>query len=1178
MQMLRPLFSSLFSSSSSSLFCRSSNKNRLFCPIRRPNLAFQLALLAVSVLLLPTLAHAQFRASLRGTVTDPSGAVVAGATVTLTNTDTNYTMTSVSDANGIYQFNALPPAHYRLTATKSGFQTKVLDQVQIVPEQPNSLDIQLQVGAVQQTVTVSGAAQALNTETATIGGTITSNQIQNMPSFGRDVFQLAQLAPGVFGDGAQGSNGGGENIPGSQGPGATGGSQGIFQTENGPQALAAGQQYENNGISIDGISTTSAVWGGTTIITPSEDSIQSVEILSNNYDAESGRFSGAQIQVISQGGTNEFHGSAFFTAHRPGLDAYQRYNGKGNPVFRDNSFFDQFGGSLGGPIWRNKLFAFFDWETVRSPKAQANISSGWYETAAFDKSAPAGSIASTYLNFPGSAVQAIGLNNIDCATAGFVEGTNCATIPGQGLDIGSPLTTPLGTQDPNWTNTTTNFGLGNGLDGIADIANYTTVSSVNYSKNQYNGRLDADVTNNDRITFAMYYVPQWTNFLNGPARQYNYFHHSQINESFSAIWNHIFSPTLLNEFRVNAAGWRWNEVASNPQAPVGLPTDRIDILGNNNITVSQFGPNIGSILDQWTYGYKDVATKVIGRHTIKFGGDVTRLFYLQDCPGCGVPHYNFFNMWDFLNDAPHVEGGSFDPSSGAPTTLRQDDRENIWGLFVQDGFKLRRNLTLTMGLRYSYFGSLYSKEDNMFVATPGAGPAYMTGLVVHKGNAWKPQKDNFGPQVGFAWSPDFFKSRFVLRGGYGLNYNQEEIAISAGIVNNPGLVVSPTFTMSTPSSPNPGIIYAVSSNVHSIYGFPANPNTVATFGSNGLPTSGAQVNVAMFPTNLPTMRVHHWSVQGEYDLGHDLVASLGYQGSASRDIFFHENPNAQPAALGYTLNPQIGGGDYWGVQGWGNYNAMLAELKHRFAHQFMADAQFTWSKSMDTSSGPYFEQPYPYDLNLDYGRSDYNVGKDFKLYGMWQPVIFHGDRAWLEDIVGGWSISGILNIHSGFPWTPVVSVSGGNLYCGSCGYGTLFPAAYLGGASTSTSNDAFKTGSDFPNGGMAYFTVPTYTAYSGSAYGNALPQKPGVQRNSFTGPGYRDVDLMLAKDFGFPSNRVLGENAKLEFRMDAYNIFNNLNFNPTSIINNISASAGNFGRAQSALGARVITLGARFSF
>jgi carboxypeptidase family protein len=1136
------------------------------------NLALRSILLLAPTTFLLSTANAQYRASIQGVVTDPQGAAVSGATVTLKNLETNQTLTATTDDSGIYNFNALPPSRYSLTVDKTGFKKKVLENVGLIADQANALNLQLEIGQVAETVTVNGDSTPLiDTETANLSGTVSTNQIQHMPSFGRDVFQLVQLTPGVFGDGAQGNGGGSQNLPGTQGPGGTGGSTGIFATENGPQALAVGQQYENNSITIDGISTTSAVWGGTTVVTPSEDSVESVKVVSNSYDAEAGRFSGAQIQITSKSGTNNFHGSAFFTAHRPGLNAYQRFNGLGNSVLRDNNRFNQFGGSVGGPIWKNKIFFFFDYETARNPNS-SSVGNGWYDTSAFDALAPSGSIAAKYLSFPGSGVVSQGINPSTCATAGLQEGVNCRTIPGQGLDIGSPLKSALGTQDLTFQNPS-NPGVGGGLDGVADIANFITSSTTTSSRAQYNGRLDADITNKDRIGFAIYYVPQSASFLNGGARAYNFFHHSQINEAFSGIWNHTFSPSLLNEARVNAAGWRWNEINSNPQSPVGLPSDFIGNIGSIGAPNS-FGPNVGSILNQWTYSFKDVATKIYGRHAIKFGGEITRLFYLNDCAGCGVPNYNFFNIWDFLNDAPHNEGGGFNPTTGFPTTLRQDDRTDLWGFFVEDDFKLRRNLTINLGLRWSYFGPLSSKEGNMFVAIPGAGASYMTGLTVQKGNSWNAQKDNFGPQMGFAWSPGRFKDKLVVRGGYGLNYNQEEIAISANIAGNPGLVVFPSLNMSTPTSPNPGIIYAVSSGVHDLTGYPANPNTISTFNANGLPASGAQVNVSIFPRDLPTMRNHHYSLDAQYDLGRDFVASLGYQGSLSRNTYFHENPNAVPAAMGFTLNPQIGGGDYWGVNGSGNYNALLAELQHRFSRQFTADAQFAWSKSMDTSSAPYSEQDYPYNPSLNYGRSDYNVGKAFKLFGLWQPVFFHGSNSWMEKVAGGWSLSGILNLHSGFPWSPVVNFSG-SLYCGTCGYSQLLPAAYLGGAGSSTSNDQFKTGSNYSKGGAAYFSTPTFTAYSGTNFGSSLPQT-GVRRNSLTGPGYRDVDMTLAKAFGLPRIPGLGESAKIEFRMDAYNLFNNLNFNPTSIVNDINATG--FGRATSALGARTVTLGARFSF
>ena len=278
---------------------------------------------------------------------------------------------------------------------------------------------------------------------------------------------------------------------------------------------------------------------------------------------------------------------------------------------------------------------------------------------------------------------------------------------------------------------------------------------------------------------------------------------------------------MVNEFRVNAAGWRWNEITSNPQQPVGLPQDNIDQIGNlgqsGNNPIQHFGASIGSILNQWTYTFKDVATKVHGRHTIKFGGEITRLFYLNECTGCGVPGYNFFNVWDFLNDAPHVEGPTgFNPNTGIPTTQRQDDRENIWGLFVQDDLKVRRNLTLNLGLRWSYFGPLYAKQNNMFASFPGSGADFLTGLNVKKANSWDPEKNNFGPQIGFAWNPDRWGNKVVLRGGYGLNYNQEQISISANVQGNPGLIVFPTFTQSTPTSPNPGIVYSTAGDLHEV--------------------------------------------------------------------------------------------------------------------------------------------------------------------------------------------------------------------------------------------------------------------------------------------------------------------------------------------------------------------------
>jgi hypothetical protein len=972
----------------------------------------------IAVLFLASIsASAQFRASIQGTVTDPDGAVVAGAKLSLKDNQTNNVITTTSDRSGVFNFNALPSDLFTLTASAKGFKQKVIQDLRVIPEQANSVDVKLELGEPTTTVTVSGnTAPALDTETANIGGTISDDTIQHLPSFNRDALTLTQLIPGVISDGSQAAGGGVYQLPGNQGVGGSSNS-GQAPIENGVQANSNGEQYENNGISIDGISTVSAVWGGASIITPTEDSIANIRIVTNDYDAENGRFSGAQTLVTTKSGTNQLHGSLFIAIHRPGLNAYQRGTPIGTPV-RDTQRYNQYGGSIGGPIIKNRLFAFFAYEA--SPDSSTATSNGWYDTAAFDALAPAGSISSKYLTYPGAAVSATGLvaNAQTCAAAGLVQGVNCNAIPGQGLNIGSPLTIGLGKQDPTATGTSANPGVGSGLSNVADIADYITSSpQVSYYR-QFNGRLDAQVTQKDHLAFAMYWVPSGTSSYNGGSRAYDYFHHDAINDAFSVIYNRIFSPTLLNEARINAGGWRYNEIADNPQSPVGLPQDTINEIGS--ITIDQFGAALGAIYNQWTYGYRDVATKVWGSQTIKFGGEYTQLRYLND--PIGRPNYNFYNIWDFLNDAPQSESGSFDTATGYPGGTRQDFRENIFGFFVQDNYKVLPAMTIFAGLRYSYFGSLYDKQNNTSVAQYSSGANLLTGLTIRVGgHVWTPQKFNFGPQIGFNWSPGVFASKLVARGGYGLNYNQEEIAISANVNANPPAQGYYSFAYSSPTNPGANgadIIYSLSSSPTSLTGYPINPHTIASYNSANLPTAGnAYVATFGYPNGvLPTGYTQHYSLDIDYQFDKELVASIGYQGSTTRHTIVQENQNAAALVQGFALNPLITTLDLYGNEGNSNNNEFLAELKHPMVHNFNIDAQFFWAKSMDQSSGPYEEEPYyPDNPAYSYARSDYNVGKSFKTYGLWQPVFFHGEHHWAEKILGGWSLSGIFNIHTGFP-------------------------------------------------------------------------------------------------------------------------------------------------------------------
>lgn len=1196
-----------------------------------------LLLLACLGVLLPA-AAAQYRASIQGVVTDAQGSAVSGATVTLQNEETNQTLIATTDDNGVYNFNSLPPSHFTLTVEKAGFKKKVLKGVGVISEQANSVSVQLEVGAASETVTVNGDETPLiDTETSNLQGTVSAREFQTLPSFGRDPFQLLQLAPGAFGDGAQGAGGGTQNLP-STTIGGTGGTDGVFKIENGGQITANGARTGENNYQIDGVGTTSVTWGGTSVITPNEDSIKEVKIITDNYDAENGRYRGAQVQVISQNGTNQYHGSVFFKAHRPGLDAFTRYNGYNGSNVRDSSRFNDWGGSAGGPVIKNHLFLFFSYETL-SDNARQGTGGNFYETSQY-RALSAAPNASQFLNFAGVAPSGGTFVEKTCADVGLIDAAhvnsnqpvaNCAQISGQGLDIGSPLTAGVGAVDSTYGGcfhkdalgkcTQVNYGTGgdglggtNNLDGVADIGFFSTVRPANSTHRQYNGRIDFNPTKKDLLAFSIYYVPNSSTGINGNGdRLMNLFNSDYTNRALTAIWDHTFSPTLLNEARVNGAGWINKDLASNPNGPFGLPQVSFNTIGSLSGDTAVRGYGIGSFngFDQWTYAAKDVLTKVHGAHTMKMGGEFTRLLSVDAPFWADRPGYTFNNIWDFLNDAPTAENAQSDPQTGVPSALRKDLRSNIIGLFFQDNYKVKSNLTVTAGIRWEYFGPISEKNHKLASVVLGAGANTFTDISVRTGGSlYSASTNNFGPQLGFAWSPKSFASRdfhnrLVLRGGIGVAFN--------GLVQSNSLDgrFNPPFVDNNPSFPCPNgpadpstckLLYSNSfpADVHDPNGYAANPNALVTFDSNNLPVAGsAPISLTAFPGDEPTTYTYHYTLGAEYELPHRWVATVGYQGSSTRHLTEHYNLYDVGAALGFAFNPAVNGVTYYANDGNANFNALLLELKHEFASSFLLDTQYRWSHSIDSGSNAYAGGFYQYNLATGYATSDYDTRHAFKLYGIWTPRIFRGSNSWAEKIAGGWSISGILNAHTGFPWTPVYNL--GDLTGGfdpvynfgkngagstsNAGNSQTLPAAYLGGFKPDYRSNATVAG-----GGSAFFTAPDVSGGvlfaclfpnpdpvacpSGQQGFGPIPTIPGIHRGIFTGPGYFDVDATLSKSFGLPTFKIIGENAKIEFRANFYNLFNKLNlFNPQ---NNILDQ--HFGEAQNALGSRTIELQARFSF
>jgi hypothetical protein len=1162
------------------------------------------ALVLFCASLASTPAQAQYRASLQGTVTDPSGAVVTDAAVTLTDTETNRTLAAVTNSSGVYVFTALAARTYSLAVEKAGFKKKVLDDVRIIAEQSNSINVELELGETTETVTVSGAAPLIDTATANISGTVTAEQIQALPSYGRDPFQLLQLAPGAFGDGARGAGGGTQNLPATT-IGGTGASTGIFATENGGQIVAKGARTGENNYQIDGVGVTSVSWGGTSVITPNEDSIKEIKVVTNNYDAEYGRYRGAQVQIISQNGTNQFHGSAFIKWDRPRLNSLQEYNGYGKAVEENTTDLDDIGGTIGGPIFRNKLFGFFSYETIR--RDSADTVQGWYQTPQYmSLVAPAGSAAEKFLTFPGSSptpgtvLMGPG-DSHTCTDVGLIEGTNCRFVPGQGLDIGRPLLPgqfPLGARDPSFVDRFSP-GLGgdgtgspSNLDGVPDILWLVTGNPSKSTASQYNVRVDFNATANDLLAFSMYRVPQSSDSINGSTREMNQFHHTQVNEAETIIWNRVFSPTLLNEARANAAGWRWRDLDNNPDGPWGLPSTYIQgVDGSGTIGTVQsnnhldFGIGAPGLFDQWTFSVKDTLTKVYKSHTLKVGGEVTRMTFVDTAPWSARPSYYFNNMWDFLNDAPTSETATFDPLTGVPTDFRKDTRQMLYAVFVQDDFKFRPNLTLTFGLRWEYFGSISENTDDQSALVLGSGNAQLTGLALRLGGKlYESSKTDFGPQVGFAWTPGKFNDRLVVRGGAGLAYNGLDQAISLNGRSN-----APFLSAAGNLSGNQ-VVYGVNSfppDINSFSGYAPNPATVANFDPvTNLPVPGpnfARIALTGFQDPWPTTRSVHYSLEAEYDLGGQWVASLGYQGATTRHLTRLYNLNLVSAAQGIPFNPVVNHIDWYANDANASFNALLAGIRHRFSNSFELSSQYRLSRSMDHGSNNFAQDDYIYDPEAAWGPSDYDSTHMFKLFGVWSPTIFRDRTTWLEKILGGWTISGIFNAHSGFPWTPVYKNIGcGVVYAESRGDCDLRPAAYLGGALNEYGDDAFRTpGGNFPGGGPLYFTQPARTQgpsfnsiVTGQNPAGPIPERPGVERNSFRGPRFFNLDATVSKAFGLPTMPVLGDAAKVEIRAAVFNLFNQVNlYNVQNDILDV-----HFGEAQEGLAARTIEIQARFSF
>lgn len=1072
-------------------------------------------------------------------MTDASGAAVPGATVTVTNTDTGVSADTVTGDAGFYRVSGLAPGTYTVTASLTGFKEAVAENVVVGAEEARGLDLALQPGNITETVSVTARPPGLQTESGEISGTLTTVEIQRLPQVGRDPYELVRLTPGVFGLGARSATGDSVRFPGQDGPGGSNSS--VFQTENQVPVSANGQRVEANNFQLDGVTAMSQAWGGAAVVTPNQESVKEIRVIASPYSAEHGRNTGAQVQVVSQNGTNTFHGSLLFKRNTPGLNAFQKWGGPhGEKPERVERRLSQEAGSLGGPVVKNKLFFFFSFEAQTSK--QTNLATEWVETpqlVAAIKAQRPNSVAARFLEYPGMTPPRI-MNVLETRDVGSLTGA-------RGQAVSDPL--------------------GGGLDGVPDIQRVQLQGFNDTNARQFNTRIDYSLTDEDLIAFSTYFVPVDTDSSDpgvwgNTARPMGDFTSSRRNMVGTLLWTRTLSPTMINEARFNVTRWYFDEVASNPEMPWGLPRLWINQqVGTENPLLS-YGPGIGpGVFFQTTYNFRNTLTKVLNTHALKFGGDVIREQNNDKAPWAGTPEYHFNSLWSFANDAPFDQVGFFDPATGAFTDLSAYARSAYYALFVQDDWKVRQNLTLNAGLRWEYFAPLRSKNDQISNLVLGPGDGLIGARLQVGGNLYEPDRNNFAPQLGFAWTPTRLDHRLVLRGGFGVGYNRLPGSRLLESRFNPPFFAGFTLTGNQ-------ILYATAQDLKG-FSYPTNPAARLTFdpGTN-IPTSGPPVHVNATRQELPNPYVYRYSLETDYELGHGWVASVGYQGSAG-----HNLARAVPYHLFVTPNPRLGSVNLLLTDVDSDFNALLTRLTRRFASGFLLNTEYRLAESTDTcSSDQNCRQTYPFDQSTEKGPSDFDVRHSFKLFGTWDLPIAR-DRTLLGTLAGGWQLSGIVTAASGFPWTPVFG--GGLCQAAVAGGGVcpLRPIAYTGGASGDTSEEVFmRQFGQFPGGPLQYFTPPPRGSFD-------VPPRPGVGRNSFRGPGYFAVDATLVKQFRFPIIPGLGNDAGLEIRANAFNLFNNLNLEPFGFNSpSTQIENGDFGRATKALSGRVVELQARFSF
>lgn len=1087
--------------------------------------------LAVFLVLSLAVAHGGFAqgtdASLTGTITDPSHAAIANAKVTARNKSTNFSQVASTDGTGTFSFLSLPIGTYVLTVEQTGFSGATLE-ITLETAQKARRDFELQLGQAQQTVTVEGSVHNLSTEDASLGALINNRTVSDTPLYLRNWDDLLRLVPGVQ-----------SNRYTDQSGATSAGRTGSFNVH--------GVHSLQNDFILDGIDNNTFSENVQELSTqasrPSVDTIEEFKVITNPYSSEYGRSPGAAVVVTTKGGTNQLHGVAYEYLRNRYFDANDFFSNRSR-LDKPKNNQNQFGGSIGSPVIKDKLFGFFNYEGTRISRGVSRISTVPLPNERIGDFSPAAAAANGISAYPT-----------------IYDPTTGLPFPGNQI--------PADRIDPNAAKIVALFPLPN-LPG--QLNNFARNALLTDNANSYNGRVDW-VLDPSNSVFARYsysnrdrFIPGFYGGIGDGTSTSAWGRQKLIGQSAVIGWTHVFSPTLVNEFRIGFI----RDFSFAAQDPFGLnqvdefvpgvPENPTVAGGISQISLTNF-TFIGSpdflpkqqVPQQ--FQWVDNLSKTIGRHALKFGVDLRapmRNIY-QDEPGTRGS-LAFDKIFTCQRDATTQQctgntGLSYGDFllgfvKGSQLTNVHFVDQRLWMLsgFVEDDVKLRRNLTVNLGLRYDFSTPALEGNDEMANFDPAANGG-AGGLVFAQGGSLRERalvqinKRNFAPRIGVSYA---FNPKTVVHAGYGIYYmlferfgSEDQLALNAPfVVNNvrsaPSTAAAPLFLLHN--------------------GFPADsldPNQPGLLGN---------VRIRAVDPATPSPYVQQWSLGVQRELPWNLVGEVNYVGTRSLHLNVLADRN-QPlfdatGKVGATRPfPTLGYIEFQRSNGLGKYNGLEASLERKFRDGLSLRFAYTYSRSIDNTpqelennSG---SAPNGNNYGAWFGASDFDTPHRLIANYVYE-LPFGRNRTFVKSgilsyIIGGFKTSGVYTYASGRPFT--VS-AGGSIASSLDAFGAVAATPNLIGTPTTVGNV------------NCWFFVAKNAACAALAPGltDAFElQSPGflgnVGRNTLRGPHTNVFDFALMRDF--PIHEAVG----LQFRWEVFNLTNVTLFGQPS--NNFSSgSAG----------------------